>query len=109
MTSFLAPAFRGGFFFCPFFFFFLFFYHCAWFIITITNRNFDPTLALSAFPSDSFFPDPLLSLQTAGFPPGPAGLLQEKINKNKLIKGRKRGELKSRPDELRFDGEGGAG
>ena len=39
-----------------FFFFFLpplLFYHRTGFIITITNCDFDPTLALSAFPDDS--------------------------------------------------------
>lgn len=41
------------------------FYHCIWFIITITNCNFDPTLALSAFPYDSPLPRSTLSLQTA--------------------------------------------
>lgn len=41
------------------------FYHCIWFIMTITNCNFDPTLALSAFPYDSPLPRSTLSLQTA--------------------------------------------
>lgn len=64
MTSFLALPFRGGFFFVgspppP-----LLFYHCTWFVITITNCNFDPTLALSAFPYDSPLPRSTLSLQT---------------------------------------------
>lgn len=69
MTSFLALAFRGRFFFVglgfflPFFFSPLF-YHCVWFIIAITNCNFDPILALSAFPYDSPLPRSTLPLQT---------------------------------------------
>lgn len=63
MTYFLALAFRGGFFYVVIFSPPLF-YHCTWFIITITNCNFDPTLALSAFTYDSPLPRAALSLQT---------------------------------------------
>lgn len=67
MTSFLALAFRGGFFLVTSLSLSLslLFYHYVWFIITITNCNFDPTLSLSAFPYHSLLPRSTLSLQTA--------------------------------------------
>lgn len=61
---FSCSAFQGWVFLCGFSAPPLLFYHCTWFVITITNCNFDPTLALSAFPYDSPLPRSTLSLQT---------------------------------------------